>query len=1119
MIDATILPFFTGLFPIICAITLLVLRAGASRVFFDIVGTFQAERLIKDAESAKTVFEALYLDTFMGIQEAGQEIGDMFTDVLEEIRPITEEIEEARIQLEKFLDVPTDEMNAVAESITEIGLALGFAADEAMLAGAKMAQLSGVLGPSTMDVGTEIGMMFGLISGMETDAAMQRLINLQQQTKFMTENIEEGMDAEAQANVIRRDSIRVLNQLNTVENRSVATMEQITFVMNQFASQAKLTNESIASMAALSATLIEAGEEQGKGGRALRMMYARLGADINGSRKAVEDLGIAVADSEGNMRPLSKVLEDLSVEYQKMNGEQQTALAQQVAGNRHYTRLIKLLENVDRVKELEFEATIAMFPAMDEIDRRRDTELFKLQQAEKEYKNVSGAIGENLLPALTAATEQQTVFLKQIEILTGARGIGSVLQLMVQFTQLTKSFAGPAIMMIVNLQNMTIALQTQAVISRALNGEKIAHMEGTERGLSLIMSEIALLKEKNRVMQEEELASQRARRRELTAGKGLSERDVNYAKTRVKTLKGQMAELRLEIKKVNKGQARIIYNIEAEARAVDFLKLELVALGQAKTKAANAERERIKESVTAHETNITQLKQEIEENYELIEANNIKYTAKKQQEEMFQAKVDEALDRRIRKEAILNEIAAIGTKHRAKQLQQYTMGIAAIGTAFMMLPDSMIPFLNKQDEMRVGMLLNAVAMGIQVSKTILQAGSTLLAAKTSVKFQKEMLQEAVAIGLTTKEMLAKAEASGVVGAAELFAAEATEKHAEANITLAKALGISNSAAKKSVILFALIGAAIVVSKTYDHFSQKAKKAADEMDRFNSVSLDTGRVLEIMRDGTIDVESEISRLTKELKALDGTQDKMSQARITAIENEIAALVQVRRITKFQNGDMQEGMEASKDYFDTLDLLDKKLKGGVDPVGLSLDGGENSTAEYTERIARGFGEAFNVASFGRIEGDWGKSLGGPIEAANRELELFKETYVDLAAFIDLHKITTFEDLESAAESFGTSIEELMGQESLAVNNLGKEYSMLNDELTGFANSREEMFYGFDKNNLTGDLVRQVTQQGVDTLVTHTEVIMTNNFNNILTIPEMADQIILEIESRGIGNGYTI
>ena len=398
MIDATIFPFFTGLFPIICAITLLVLRAGASRVFFDIVGTFQADRLIQDTDAALTVYEALYLDTFNGIQEAAQEIGDQFTDLVDHLRPLTEEIEEARIQLEKFLDMAESDMQEVAQDIIDIGQAFGFAADEAMLAGAKMAQLSGVLGAGSTPVGTEIGMMFGLISGMETDAAMQRMVNLQQQTKFMTEGIEDNMSAEEQANKIRANSIEVLNQLNTVENRSVATMEQITFVMNQFASQAKLTNESIASMAALSATLIEAGEEQGKGGRALRMMYARLGADINGSRKAVEDLGIAVADNEGNMRALSDVLVDLAAAYHTMSGEEQTALAQQVAGNRHYTRLIKLLENVDRVKELEFEATIAMFPAMDEIERRRDTELFQLQEAEAAYKTQAGILGNELLP-------------------------------------------------------------------------------------------------------------------------------------------------------------------------------------------------------------------------------------------------------------------------------------------------------------------------------------------------------------------------------------------------------------------------------------------------------------------------------------------------------------------------------------------------------------------------------------------------------------------------------------------------------------------------------------------------------------------------------------------------
>lgn len=80
-----------------------------------------------------------------------------------------------------------------------------------------------------------------------------------------------------------------MDQLNTIENRSASTMEQVTFVMNQFASQAHLTNESIAMMAAQSAVLIETGEEQGKAGRALKQIYARLGGDINNARALLEN--------------------------------------------------------------------------------------------------------------------------------------------------------------------------------------------------------------------------------------------------------------------------------------------------------------------------------------------------------------------------------------------------------------------------------------------------------------------------------------------------------------------------------------------------------------------------------------------------------------------------------------------------------------------------------------------------------------------------------------------------------------------------------------------------------------------------------------------------------------
>ena len=417
---------FTPLVMIACAVAMVVLRAGASRVFFDIVGTFQATKLIQDTKAAATVFEALYMDAIMGIQEAAQEIATPFNELMDAVIPVTREIEEARIEMEKFLDVTGEAARAVQDDISRIGIEYGFAADEAFMASARMAQLSGVLGQGTVSAGTRLGMEFGLISGMETEAAMQRMINLQQQTKFMTQNLEDNMSAEERAMRIRQDSIRVLDQLNTVENRSAATMQQITFVMNQFASQAHLTNESIAAMAAMSATLIEAGEEQGKGGRALRMIYARLGANTNGAADAITALGISLKDAEGNMRPFSQILVELAEKYETMNGAEQQALAQSVAGNRHYTRLIKLLENVDRVRELEFEAILAQFPAMDEIERRRDTELFQLNEAEARLKTYSGVLGESLLPALTKVTNQQALYTRDLAALSQSGFFGPI---------------------------------------------------------------------------------------------------------------------------------------------------------------------------------------------------------------------------------------------------------------------------------------------------------------------------------------------------------------------------------------------------------------------------------------------------------------------------------------------------------------------------------------------------------------------------------------------------------------------------------------------------------------------------------------------------------------------
>ena len=477
IIADTLFLSFSPLVLFACAVAMIVLRAGASRIFFDIVGTMQAEKLIKDSKANATIMEALYLDALAGIQEGFMELGSGFSAMADDVMPIGKEIGEAARQFEKFVSAgeDIDELNA---QVIEIGNSFGFSADQAFDAAAKMAQLAGVLGAGSTATGTEVGMAFGMISGMSTEAAMQRMINLNQQTGFMTENINENTTATLRNMQIRENSFRIMDQLNSIENTSVATMSQLTFVMNQFASQANLTGESIAAMAAMSAVLIESGEEQGKAGRALRMVYARLGADTAGARKAIEDLGIAVIDSEtGAMRPLSEILIEVQDQYQGMTGQQKQNLAQTIAGNVHYTRLIKLLENTSRMQDLHTDALERAFPAQEEIDRLQQSNLFTLEQMEAKLKDAKGALAEELMPAMTDSAKVQMVFFDTMAQAAGRDGaIGSITRGFFRMSEMMRTVVGPFAQQILSVMHLRIATETLNHVKRAMNKEDMFNL-------------------------------------------------------------------------------------------------------------------------------------------------------------------------------------------------------------------------------------------------------------------------------------------------------------------------------------------------------------------------------------------------------------------------------------------------------------------------------------------------------------------------------------------------------------------------------------------------------------------------------------------------------------------
>jgi len=1064
MIDNLLLGYLTSFIPIVCAVTLLVLRAGASRVFFDVVGTFQANRLIKDAKTASVVFQSLMLDAISGVQEAGQAIGDQFAGMMNSMTPIAREIETARIELEKFLNV-TEDTAKVQNEIQATGLDFGFSADQSFQAAARMAQLTGVLGQGSMGVGTEVGMQFGMISNMETEAAMQRMINLQQQTKFMTEGIMENATEQQRIDSIRENSIRVLDQLNTIENRSASTMEQITYVMNQFASQAHITGESIAAMAAQSAVLIEAGEEQGKGGRALRMIYARLGANTSGAADAFHELGIATHDEEENLRSLSEILGDLHKIYGTLEDSEKTALAQKVAGNRHYTRFLKLSENYNRALELEFEATMRLSPALEEINRRRQTDLFQLEKAEARLKNMSGAIGNALIPALTEATNRQADLNAEIAMFLGSGGVGQVVGKMASFGQTFTNAIGPMFNTMVNLQMLTVAMGTYQSVVRALSGDELINQDAYgnkaaaySTGTAQMMHHAASVQNITDQLKMQTFETEKLE--QAIVDKTMA--DIKSIYTTEQEILGKKQEINLAKeqllinKKLRQEQAR--KNVTKKSSIL----LDADAKLEKKIKTLDGESRALARNNQAIDFN-TRKQLNTAQVLQIVGAEYDELTAKIGSHNLA---VD--IEREQNRKQMLADTAA-----QAGAMNNLTMKMGAVGTGFML-------FGKGQKSMRIGIVLNTAAMVMQLNAMRLKSEAT----------KKDTVNTAVNI----KANQGQAFSFAAVGASAKVAAKsivASSRAVMAAVPQYLALGLAAMAVVEALEFLGIMG---------DTSNLDFDSDLESIDKYKA---STGELMDLIKDESHTIDSlttSIKEKKAEVETLSKFEDTVTKARIEQLHTELGLEQSLLDIKKAQSiiAQQQAGTFDSTiidEYFALNNELDSLFdKYGKNGTGISLKGYEQMAA--------------------RIKSDlpFGESFGKQIKDAEKDLADFAKENEVIYSLMQERGIESLEDWEAFIDGVKSGLEILSTAERDAIGMVVDGYTEASDALHEFSNAREELFYGFSSNNLTGNLVKQVVQQGVETLITTTEVIMTNTFNG-MTTTEAANQILDEIE-RGAG-----
>ena len=152
-----------------------------------------------------------------------------------------------------------------------------------------------------------------------------------------------------------------IDKVAAVAASTAADLEELSVGMSKVASAANIMGVDIDQLNAQLATIVSVTREAPESiGTALKTVYARMsdieaGLDSETSlgeyTKQMAEMGINALDAKGNLRDMGEVVEEIGNKWSTLNRNQQTSLAQIIAGTRQYSRMTALFDNWDMYQQ------------------------------------------------------------------------------------------------------------------------------------------------------------------------------------------------------------------------------------------------------------------------------------------------------------------------------------------------------------------------------------------------------------------------------------------------------------------------------------------------------------------------------------------------------------------------------------------------------------------------------------------------------------------------------------------------------------------------------------------------------------------------------------------------
>ena len=164
------------------------------------------------------------------------------------------------------------------------------------------------------------------------------------------------------------DAMSVADKFNKVAAASAADINELSTAFSKAAAQANQAGVSMDNYLAYIATMEEATREAPENiGTSLKTIFSRMqqiktgentedNVDVNAVETALRKVGIALRDTEGQLRDLEEIFDELGPRWNSLDRNTQAYIGTIVAGTRQQSRFITLMQNWDRVLQLSQES-------------------------------------------------------------------------------------------------------------------------------------------------------------------------------------------------------------------------------------------------------------------------------------------------------------------------------------------------------------------------------------------------------------------------------------------------------------------------------------------------------------------------------------------------------------------------------------------------------------------------------------------------------------------------------------------------------------------------------------------------------------------------------------------